>query len=264
MKYVQTPKDASGPVYQKKLHPELPFDRACSDCTLKCGGAVPGTGPLDLSKIKLIVIADYPGHYEKVHGFSQVPRPYAQQKEDEEAKARGRTIRRRKPFPKQNSGEYLRQAIQTTLKLDPYEHVFYTNAVRCPTEIGQTKINVTKTHLKACLPWLEIEMDVLDKYCPKAPILVGGTKALQAFNLLYGTKYKSVTDVYRTKLIKADEHPTIFTWNPAVFCKGKLSVITRAQFRDSVLTPVSVREWCVPGTPQWHFEQSLKTLIPYL
>ena len=274
MDKIYDPSTATGPVYKNEVHPQLEFFnnqfRRCNQCDLSCGGAVPGAGPLDLSNIKLIVVSDYPGHYEKTYGFPQVPRPYVIQQEELEAKKQNKKVRRRQKYPSQNSGEYIRFVLSDYFNLDPFEEVYYTNAIKCPTERGQQSVNVVGKHINACYLWLKNELAVLEKYVPYAPILIAGSTALKTFAKISELKDPSLKSLYRTKPFFYNNHATIVSYNPAIVSKGRLQLTTNCRYLSSkkdgpvLITPTNLRTWSTVPSPQWHYEQSLQWLAPYI
>jgi hypothetical protein len=255
------PSKATGPVYRNEPHPLIPFDRSCEACTLSCGKAVPGAGPADLSKVKLIVLSDYPGPYEQQYGWPQVPAPYVRYEED-----KAKQKRRRVKFPWKNSGEFLRLILKEELGLDPWEEVFYTNGVQCSPFRGKEKININLTHIRPCVNRHVRKMiEALDDNCPYAPIVVaGGKAALPAFNLLYDTKFKSIQSMLHVKDVIVEERRVAFTNNPAAVAKGEARLISSMVTSNGVFQPSKVRPWKLLGTPQWHFVNSIKWLEDYL
>ena len=261
---------ATGPVYHGQVHPSFPFldnnFRGCEKCELSCGRAVPGAGPKDLAKIKLILISDYPGHYEKTYGFPQVPRPYAYAKEDEEAKSQGKSKRRRSAFPPANSGEYIRWQLKRLFDLDPFEEVYYTNAIKCPAEIGGTALTVGSKHLKACLPWLEQELDILDN---DLPILIAGSKALAMFGYITTLKRNcSVMDYYNQVPFMYKDHPVVVTHNPVTVARNSLRLLSNCKIQikggGPFISPTAVRPWDTVPSPQYLYSRTLWWLAPYL
>lgn len=261
---------ASGPVYHGQVHPSFPFldsnFRGCENCELSCGRAVPGAGPKSLTKIKLILISDYPGHYEKTYGFPQVPRPYAYAKEDEVAKSQGKSKRRRSPFPVANSGEYIRWQLKELFDLNPFEEVYYTNAIKCPTEVGAKLLNVGSKHLKACLPWLQQELDVLNN---DLPILLAGSKALAMFGHITALKRNgSVMDYYNQVPFMYKDHPVVVTHNPAIVARNRLRLLSNCTVQlkggGPFINPTSVRPWDSVPSPQYFYSRTLWWLAPYL
>lgn len=220
---------------------------------------MPAGAPLDLSKVKLIIISDYPGPYEQQWGWPQVPAPYVRQQEDK-AKQKRRRVR----FPWKNSGEFLRLVLKEELNLDPWEEVFYTNGVRCSIFRGTEKINVNLTHIKACNNWMRGEIAALDDESPDAPILICGGKALMAFNAFYNLKFKSIQEMLHVKDIRVNGRPIAFTYNPAAVSKGEARLASNMVTAKGVFQPSSIRGWKVLGTPQWHFVNSIRWLKEYL
>ena len=257
---IYDPSKATGPVYRNEPHPLITFDRGCEACALSCGKAVPGAGPADLSKVRLIFLSDYPGPYEQQYGWPQVPAPYVRAEED-----KAKQKKRRVKFPWKNSGEFLRTILKEELKLDPWEQVFYMNGVQCSPFRGKDKININLTHVKPCVnQWVRTMIEALDDNCPQAPIIIAGKTALMAFNILYSTKFKSIQSMLHVKDVIVDNRRVAFTNNPAAVAKGEARLVSSMMTTNGVFQPSKIRDWKVIATPHWHFVNSIKWLKEFV
>ncbi len=249
-------------LYRDLEHPEISHDRRCTRCALQCGYAVGPGGPDDLSRVKLIVISDYPGPYETQYGWPQVPNSYvlAQQK----------NRKRLKPF--RNSGQLIRDKLSELFGLDPWSEVWFTNALRCDPNYGGRKVAVSDTsHIRVCVEtWLRNEMLKLSEVKPTVPILCAGGKAVVALKQLYGQQLPSDLNLMngrRRQGLVAGEHPLVITFNPAAVarCEPRLETQIGVNRRTGLLEVHDLKFLPnLPGTPGWVFEQDLLLLKPHL
>ncbi|MGG6281765.1 uracil-DNA glycosylase family protein [Leptolyngbya sp. AN03gr2] len=244
-----------------ELHPVLPFSRTCKECPLSTGCSVGGTGPDDLSKVKLIVISDHPGYYETLKGYSQVPVYLVK----EDGKRKSRLPERR------NSGQFLRDLISDCFGLCHWSEVYYTNALKCDPLHKGRKINVSeKQHLGICAGnWLRWELETLNQYAPTAPILVGGSIALKALQMLYpGLPNGKLNDLRRREDLHAGEHPVVVTFNPAAPARSEARLETEVgmKYKKPVLEVKNLQWWfpVLPGSPVWVFLKDIEPLAKLL
>lgn len=199
-------------VYQGLDHPNIAFDRTCDKCPASCGAAVPSAGPDNLAQVKLIVMSDYPGHYEVELGWPQVPNSVAQ--------AGKKASKLEKP---PNSGQLIRDLLQELFSLDSYNDVWFTNAIKCDPNHGKDSIVVSDRVIKSCnKAWTSNELELLDKFVPTVPILAAGAKALKCLQFLYGTGCASGTissNLRHTGLV-VGTHPLVCCHNPATYAKS--------------------------------------------
>lgn len=248
--------------YRDGEHPTIFFDRRCSACALSTGYAVGSAGPDDLSKVKLIVISDYPGPYETEKGWPQVPNSLivAEQK------------KRKQLPPFRNSGQLIRDKLTELFHLDTWSEVWFTNAVRCdPNYMGRKNTVSDTSHLRVCVErWLRPELQILERVKPTVPILCAGAKAVTALKQLYGHNLPTdlkLANGRRKKGLVAGTHPVVITFNPAAVarCEPRIETSIGVNRRKGLLEVNNVK--FLPnlvGSPGWVFEQDLLLLKPYL
>lgn len=160
--------------YRGELHPTLGGENRCQICAVgkhSRGMSIMGSGPDDLSKVRLVVISDHPGAYEEELGYCMVDN-YQKRYE-------------KKGLPKPcNAGASIRNAL-TYLGFSTYEEVWFTNAVKCNTRNGDKVITLSKTHIRTCSNlYLMKELEEIFKVTEAVPILLAGGTAVEAMRLM--------------------------------------------------------------------------------
>jgi Uracil DNA glycosylase superfamily len=187
----------------------IPIDPNCALCPLSNKSAVSGNGPANLSDIKLIVISDYPGAYETEFKFPQVPNDWAMAQ------------RKQTPqFVKPNSGRFIRDVLAIEFGLTK-DNIWFTNAVKCdPNHLGKN-LTVTTGHVRKCVQhWLHSEFATINSYAPTAPILVAGSKALEAVRTVYpNINGSNIAELLR-QVFYLDRHPAVCSYNPATYARS--------------------------------------------
>lgn len=205
--------------YQQQAHPTVPCDKNCKLCPLgKMAENVPifGAGPDKLEDVKLIIISDHPGYYERKSGF-----PLYNNDVDRQHKSYGKDATS-KILDWRNAGGYMRAFLNENFGLDSYTDTWVTNVVKCD-RMKEKTLNESK-HIAPCVTqWLIPELNLLDEAVPNAPILIAGTSAYRGFKRVDATLKRtlpnSVHDVRRRTDIRWRNHPVVFTMNPAAVCK---------------------------------------------
>jgi len=251
--------------YDGLSHPSIKFEPTCKNCSLGHpteAKAIRGSGPDDISKVKLIVLSDYPGYYEAKAGYNQYPND-----EERQPKYNPRT-RQTTLEGWRNSGSFIRNVLETYFRLDTYEQVWFTNVLKCPLE-NQT---ATDKHIRICTTsWLVQEIAAITKVAPNIPILVAGTVAYKGIKFLdpelNRTLPSSLPDARRTTSFRYQGHPLVFTYNPAAVSKGECRVETEVgvirNTDDYVVTatkPIPI----LTGSPIWMFLKDIEPLTMYL
>lgn len=261
--------------YLPNNHPKIKHNEECTHCTLGLNRvrhnkvheeeenfvkqlSVGGAGPEDLTKVKLIVVSDYPGHYECV---SREPMHDA---------TKDRAARKRGLLQPYNAGGYLRMSLQLMYKLDTYEDCWITNAIKCnPNQLKA----IDNQHTRPCSTrWLNMELKALDEYVPQVPILVLGNQALAGVCHVYG---KQAAHINKLKVngcrnredLKVGEHPLVVTFNPAVAARSLPKIETAIKYNSRNEVVITSNEWLypvLPGSPVDLFIKSLYPLAPYL
>lgn len=165
--------------------------------------AIGMTGPEDLSKVKLLVVSDLNGHYEKLarHAMYDI--------------IQEKGARKKGLLNNYNAGAYLRMILSAMFELDTYNQVLYTNAIKC----NPGKEKPKDCYMKVCSrTWLSKEMAIVDEQIPNIPILVAGNVAFKAMCLVYNRpdiQAIGLNNCRRHSDIVFNNHPVIFTDNPA-------------------------------------------------
>lgn len=234
-------------------HPLFRFNRECSDCTLSCKNAVGGSGPLDLNLVKLIIISDHPGYYEKMRGFNFV---------NNQVKIKGQTDDKKSEWL--NAGALIRLCLVNMFGLNTYNDCYMTNVIKC--EPG--KNNITASHLKICSKYIKEELATLDLYCPTAPILIAGNKAFKSLKELVPDLISSnyaLQDCRRRQGLYYKAHPLVFTVNPAAVCKSTFRIETEVyRYDDLIYIPTKKDYPILVGSPVWMFCKDLELISKYL
>ena len=228
----------------------LNFDTKCTDCALSNGCSIPGS-ITNLNNLKLIVISDYPGHYETKYRYLMW---------DNEL-VRGKTYKGSKRIPSwPNAGNYIRRLLEQ-FGLDTYSDVYFTNAIKCNPEQNKPK----ELHIKSCSKWLNTELSILEsKGYINTPILVAGTTAFKSLKHLGEKSLESLSfKDCRRRVIYVKSHPTVVVANPAAVCSSTFRIENRIVYDPRQLT--SVRELPpIPGSPIWNYQKDLELIKCYL
>ncbi len=237
------------------------FNPKCSSCALGCGKAIPGQTSGSFQTVALIVVAGFPSSQDLAQGVSIAP---AGEK------------RRDKSMP---PGEFLRLALSSVFDLDPNfpselkpfeKFCYFTNALKCSNQRGQTKINITPTHIKLCREqWLSRELTLFHN---ETPILLAAPEAVKSLlgpdESLYGS---------RRKVHHVGSHPAIATFTPAEAERGTIKYIPDADVVEEELsklfarvknpgkkldTLMKVQLWkpAPVGSMPWHFKRDLDSI----
>jgi uracil-DNA glycosylase len=258
--------------YPCKTHPIIESDLDCAACSLgdlrrehnvraiareeSPQWCVHGNGPEDLSKVKLIVISDYPGAYEVKEGYPMVD------------KFRDRPEVYRGKVQPRNAGNFLRRALHLMYGLDTYTDCWITNAVKC----SPNKVSVIEgAHIKPCTnKWLTSEFQLLDLHCPQAPTLVVGTHAFRAIKHLYKSTSAQLDAQgvigSRRKVHIINGRPFVFSFNPAIAARSEPRIETAVK-QTSKGTYISTTDWLyppLPGSPIDKFIKDLRLLADYI
>lgn len=243
---------------------ELHFDKTCKVCVRGEGNAIPGCiQNADLSKLKLVVISDYPGHYEDKEGYCF----YDNEPDRQSMKNNKKDKRARLKIGWPNAGNYIRRKLET-LGLNTYQEVYFTNVLKCKQNNADKEPNETR-EVKRCIEtWLLKELDIIEMYNPTVPILLLGKYAFIAFKKFI--PHSPISDdkgevlrKYRRQVVYYKNHPVITTVNPAAACSSipKLEYVEINNINDLK----SVRELKPPiGSPDWHFTNDLEPLKLFL
>lgn len=242
--------------YRGEPHALIPFDRNCQNCDLHSSEAnqcVGGAGPDDLNQVKLILVSDYIGHYEKQMGFPMATNEEKRQESKSPVK------------PRRNAGGMMRLLLDLAFGLDTYNEVWTTNALKC----DPGKKDYSKAIASCSLKWLQQELLVLDQFVPAVPILAAGKVAHAAISLLYpeANLPNSLQDCRRRGDLRAGDHPLCFTSNPAGAAKSEPRLVTRVgRTKSGKAKVLECHDWWPPleGSPIWHTCQDLRLLVDYL
>lgn len=243
------------------------FDSGCKECSLGVGSCIGPAGPDNWKDIKLIVVSEHAGHYEEEFMFPQVPNSFVFSQKDYKKKAD-------KLPTTMNGGELIRRAVECLFNISHQDQVYYTNAIKANPR-KNTNISKTK-HVNRCANWwLSGEFYLLDKYCPTAPVIVCGNKALQAIDFLYPEVKQSVDswDLKHTRRRKdlrigLNNRPIAVTFNPAMPAKGQSRI--ESSLRTNRITGAievrTVKEWqpILIGSPLWHFAKDIQWLKSFI
>jgi hypothetical protein len=263
--------------YRGQPHPIIKHDLECTKCKLgvirehlnskqleieedkrqPVKRSVPGAGPDDLTKVRLILISDYPGHYEEQFGYPQYD-----------------ILNSKEPYNKgllqaRNSGCFIRLCLNRMYGLDTYNEVWITNVVKCNP--NQCKV-VENTHVKPCAGlWLSSELSLLDEYCPTAPLLIAGQQAFRAIKMLYKAEAPLLNELglngcRRRNDIRLGKRPAVFAPNPVRAARSEFRIETQIGFSKGGLGPTGNR-WLYPapiGSPVHSLIEDLKFLRDFI
>lgn len=216
---------------------------------------VGGHGPEDLSKVKLIVMSDYPGAYEVKYRF-----PMVDKRDFKPEVERGRVVTR-------NAGSYLRRALHLMYGLDTYDDCWFTNAVKC----SPNNNTVLPKYVKECTSrWLSNEFNLLDQHCPHVPLLVLGTQAYRACCLLFSSYNTEIAKLgytgVRRRVHLINDRPVVFSFNPAVAARSEPRIETRVKEGSKGMC-ITGTDWLyppLPGSPVDRFINDLRCLAEVL
>jgi uracil-DNA glycosylase len=238
----------------------IQFEVNCKQCSRGEGQAIPGciqNG--NLEKLRLVVISDYPGHYEveNKHCF------YDNEQQRQKLRKEGKKLKVGWP----NAGNYMRRKLEN-FGLDTYQEVYFTNALKCKQNSSSLQPN-ENTEVKRCVrKWLLLELDIIDSIHPSVPILLAGKYAFVAFKKfvpnspIQNVKENSLRKC-RRQVFWYKKHPLIVTVNPANACTS----IPKLEYYEieKVSDLKNVRELTpLIGSPDWHYQNDLNYLKPYL
>ena len=235
------------------------FDKACRQCNLGCGTtSVSGQSEVAFSKVKLIVISDYPGSREIESGLS-----LADNKKKIAIPDSGKS-----PV---GAGEFLRYCLRS-LKFpfpeDIERYTYFTNAVKCSPQNKKVTLSVEDKNVKICKDtWLLSELEMFN---PRVPIWLCGGKAVKA---VLGLKEGLFNN--RNKVNWYGEHPVIVSTNPVdwetynmryvedveVAREHVVKLIERgwlAKFKKNMEAVTGSKIWkALPGSPSYFLKQDL-------
>lgn len=243
-----------------EYHPFIKFSRTCTACYLGEGFAVGGAGPDDLTDVKLIVVSDHIGAYER-----KVDYPFYDN--DSDRQPRRQRNRRQTVLGFRNAGSMLRYVLSAQFGLDTYNEVYLTNAIKCEP----TKQKADEKHAKVCVrTWLLNEFATLDLYAPTAPVLIAGNMAFRGLKYLQpelaNSLGKSLHVCRRTNHHRLNDHPLVFTVNPAVPARAEFRIERQVSVNSANKYQVDSVEVLspLPGSPVWAFYQDIELLRPFL
>lgn len=235
--------------YKNKSHPLIQFDTACQECSLGKNNklshtkAVRGSGPDDLSKVKLIVISDHTGYYERLHKYAFFDNQLSTKPEDKAEWL--------------NAGALLRRSLNKLFNLDTYTDCWMTNVIKC--EPGHNTIS--SDHLKVCSKHLVNELQYLDIYCPTAPILIAGNKAFKSFKSLVPgviNEKSTLQELRRRSDLYYKHHHLCFTMNPAAISKCEFRVEKEVYYYNNDTFVADYQSYPIlVGSPLYHWCQDL-------
>jgi uracil-DNA glycosylase len=257
--------------YLAQPHPVIQQNRDCTLCELGKVRAsrnqgveegkeiycVGGAGPDDLTKVRLIVISDFPGHYENT-----AQHPFFDTRTSGEDRRKGIV----RPH---NAGAFLRMALENMYDLDTYEEVWCTNALKCDPGVRKP---LESQHLKPCCNnWLGPELMTLDQHCPTAPILIAGQQAFRAIKLMYRVLGRELATLgfngcRRRGDLRLGQRALIFCDNPARPARSEPRIESRVNYGKGGWK-VTRNEWLyppLPGSPVDTFIRDLRYLKPYI
>lgn len=220
---------------------------------------VGGAGPDDLSKVRLIILSDHPGHFESAERnlYPMVDRSLQQSE------------RRKGLLKPRNAGGFMRMALNLMYGLDTYTDCWFTNAVKCNP--FDQKIIESK-HIKPCVSrWMASEFDILAEKCPDAPLLVAGTQAFRACKMLFRQEKRwldslGLNGCRRRGDLTLGGRPTVFSENSAKICRAEPRIESEVKTVKG-LTVIAKNEWLyppLPGSPVASFINDLSFLEPFL
>lgn len=235
--------------------PELNFNKNCKHCVRGEGKAIPGciqNG--NLSKLKLVVISDYPSYYEELndHNF------YDNEGDRAEKRKTGKRLHVGWP----NAGNYIRRKLES-FDLDTYQEVYFTNAIKCKNNSDKTIVpNQTKEVKKCAQLWLIPELNIIEQINPTVPILLAGKYAFTAFReYIPGSPFhkKLKLKEARRKEFKYKYHPVFVTVNPAAAATSIpklefIEVTTKGDLKSVRELPTNI------GSPDWLYSKDLELL----
>lgn len=231
------------------------INKDCRNCSLS-NGAIAGIGPDDLTKVRLIVIGDYPGKMEK-----EVDVPFTSNDSQ-------RIPRRLKSgvtsMLKPRNGGSLMRMMLNNMGIDPYTECWFTYAIKCNPAQNKPKEKQAKTCVKS---WLIEELSMLDKYCPTVPILIAGNVAFKSLSLTFRDSdiyKKTLKDCRRTNKYKLFSHPLFFTFSPGSVCRSEWGVEdtciiykNRVQVTSKEILP------SLPLSPMYIYQKDMDVLDEY-
>lgn len=242
------PNPAPG-TYRGQGHAHIDFDRNCKRCSFRGEEHVPvgGAGPDDLSKVKLIVVSDYPGHYEVKQGFPFVPQ------------APGYTKKNRGVIRWPNAGASLRHIIYSHLGLNSYTDCWLTNVLKCNPAQHSGKVQAVQA--KVCLStWFYGELEALFASTP-APVWVAGNLAFSCFRYAYKDFWQvqrhSLNDL-RGQVVEWRGRPIVFTYNPAAYCRSEFR--QAIEHKGKIVEARPLYAGVLPGSPWYFFLEDIKPL----
>jgi len=243
---------------------KINFCSSCTRCSIgqekendKNSLAVGGAGPEDLTRVRLIVLSDHPGFYEERYRFPFVNKQEVQAFEYESGK------RKKKPDNTQNAGYLMRYMIEQKFDIDSYNDCYLSNVIKC----DPGKRTIQDSHLRTCSSWLRSEFIPLDEYCPKAPVLIAGTKAARAISYTF-KDFKSVNKGGINALRRRDDlrlgsRPVVFTYNPAIIARSNRWIEIDVDKRSKRVKKSRPYPF-LPGSPLDFFNEDLELLRQYL
>jgi hypothetical protein len=257
-------------------HELIKFSRGCKACELhkhclveaddssykdrkyRYVGPVGGSGPDDLTQIKLIIISEYNGAYELSCNY-----PFYSNEEEIKPKLNRKTGYR-SLLGYRNAGNLIRYMLETMYGLDTYTQVWCTTAIKC----SPGPVKAQEKHVKVCSEtWLKNEISILDEYAPTVPILVLGNLAFKGLQALKTELPKSLQEARHTNSWLLNQHPLVFSFNPTAVAKNEFRIETELSLdsNGSIITrSVAPIERQFPGTPYWFFEKDLLYLQDFL
>jgi len=246
---IPTPRGVLPASYRQQPHPTIPFDRHCRACPYGKENAVGGAGPDDLTAVRLLVISDYPGHYEVQEGYPFVPKPPVYENDR----------RRKLRMSWANAGAALRYALGQ-LGLNGYDDCWLTNVLKCSPAAESGKVR--ETELDTCTRlWLHQEVWQLHLVNPRLPIWLAGNQALAGFRRAFKPFPKGGVNDFRRRVVYWLEHPVVVTWNPATYCRSEFRTpISHSQ--PNQVRPVFTD--LIPLTPWEVYHRDWELLKPFI
>ena len=231
---------------------------ACARCALSTGTPIMGRTGLDHTKIKLIVISDYPTFAEEQNNYIFW--------DNQEARQPKRTRKGFKLLGPPNGGNIIRQELGL-IGIDPYAEVFYTHVIKCSKPHNMT---IKDGHIKTCIQeWFMKEINYMKNQIPSTvPVLCLGKFAWRALKFV-DSSLRTIKDgnkLSKLRLLPAGElkflgRPLIITESPNAVCKSTWRVETHP-----VNTEVySVKELPpLPGSPSFIFRNDISHIRPFI
>ena len=233
-------------------------DTNCDACAISTGKAISGAGPLDLSKIKLVIVSDTMSYYDEEEGKAFV----SNDKYRKPRRLKSGKLTIEKP---RNGASFMRYELQK-LGLDPDIDCWMTNIIKC----HPGKVRPKDKEAKQCArKWFADELTILGLYNPTVPILIAGNIAFKAIKNIYrdcSFAPYNLKQCFRTDHHTLINHPVFFTANPATVSSTEWSVEDTVMIDQNNRAEVVSKKTITPPifSPIWIYEKDLEPLDKFL